>query len=217
MVIEETDFVPLPSSPFRRRGLWRRLHPQTFALLFALTIVILIVQFYPRSGDLSGDENTGMIVMEHGFPFIFNAVGVESFKLDFNALLANMLIMGATITWSMVWMERCSRRGEGMRTWHSIHSSTWIMIGFLVLLGLFVERYSFVQHETMTNYSDEVQGVPFVYHQVRDITDNPPPLITFDPIILVFDILLIGAAIAEVAYWFERLQPRPRVLVIEKK
>src|SRR5260370_674085 len=94
------------------------------------------------------------------------------------------------------------------RPWYRLRPQTFALLVRLILAAGILERFPFTNEYTaFTPYTDQERGVPFVYHRVRLQMDNPPTT-TFDSMILVLDLLLIGAAIAETTYWFEKWQRR---------
>jgi len=190
------------------------LHPKTLAFVFALIVVLAIFQLYPLAGDSTGDNHTGLLTMVFGFPVICVRIGVDSTDFVLDAFLVDVFVVGMVILAFTFWMDLWLKRLEAMRSWYKLHFPTWILLAILALVGVIVERIPIVLDPPYTDYMDEIRGVPFAYHRVRLIMDNAPR-ITFDSIMLAFDILLIGAGIAELTYWFERWQ-RNRILPIEE-
>ena len=183
--------------------------------------------------------------MELGYPLPFLTSWVrEGPELDAGALLADILAGGALIFALASWMERWLRRPVGA-PWFKLHSRTMFSLLVLILGGVGLEVYPTLHkytdaEERSNSYFDNLwfhngcldgglrwsgRGIPFTYHRVDPVETpetagymamNIAQETRFYPTILIFDFVLVGLAIAEAMYWFERRLRGPRVPVIEE-
>ena len=147
-----------------------------------------------------------------------------------------MLAVAIIIVALTFWMERYVGLQETDFTSYKLHFRTWILLSVLMAFGILLEAYPFINEysdEEMRNLPDDWgghqwlgRGIPFAYHRIepagslelRPLAIIEPRRITFGWTILLFDFILLGLAIAEPVYWFEKRQRRlARFVVIEEE
>jgi len=168
-----------------------------------LVLCACVLEFFPLFDRSDPNRFIEADRTDFGFPFSYLTIGFQSTQVDFGALLEDFLAVGFLVVVFTCWNERWSRNRDTMRRWNNLRPRSWILLGVLVLMGLLVQRITFVLDYAWTNYTDKVLGVPFAYYRVHHVSDNEPRT-TFDSTFLAFDLLLIAVGIAEVTYWFER-------------
>lgn len=207
---------------------WNKLHPWTRIFLCGLTLSACLLQVLPII-DRS-DSKLFIDAEDFGFPVSYLTLREHSTNpFDLTAFLGDILAVGALIIASTCWMERYLRQPNAMQSWRNIHRRTWILMVALIVAGTVIEVYPIIREygDERMNFPDNMpgtnwlgRGVPFTYHRIDSAEIYPrgsgliiPYRTTFNSTILVFDFILLGAAIAEAGYWFEKWQRRRPVAV----
>lgn len=243
MAFPSPEFIP-PRPPHpgseRRYHPWLR---ETRLLFFILILFAAVLELYPlrERADIHGF--LAETYMEMGYPLPFLTFWVrDGPELDVVAMLADVLALGALIIALVSWMERWLRRPMGA-SWYKLHSRTVFFLMVLILGGVGLEVYPTLHKytdadERRNDYFDNLwfhngcldggldwsgRGIPFTYHRVDPvqtpetagyIATNITQETKFYPTILIFDFILVGLAIAEATYWFDRRLRGRRVLII---
>jgi hypothetical protein len=240
MAFPSPEFIPPgPPCPGSNRP-WYLLRRQTLVFLLASIVGAGILQLYSIT-DMSGSDHFLVnIKMEMGFPLPFLTSWVrEGPELDVVALLADALAVGVHIVAFASWVERWLGRPVVR---YKLHFRTVFFLLLLILGGVGLEAYpslhQYSESEIRRNdYFDNLwfhhgcenglrwsgRGIPFTYHRVDPVQTpetagyiamNIAQETRFYSTILIFDFLLVGLAIAEATYWFERRLRGRRILII---
>lgn len=215
------------------RGYSYQLHSRALAFLLVSFLLAAILQFFPFDRS-EGNKFVVAVETQIGFPLAYASIGLGSIDVNVIALLADILVMAGIIALLMCWWQRWAGSLWETQPWQ-LHPQTWIFLAAISLGGVLLEMlpftYEYTDRERM-NLPDNLpgnhwsgRGEPFAYYRVdsaESLDPRPPGMdapsrFVFDSTISVFDFLLLGLAIGETTYWFERWQRMRGQIVIQEE
>lgn len=201
---------------------WNELHRSTRIFFVCLVLAACIAEFLPIIDRSDPKVFIDPDQTDFGFPVPYLTIRQHSpTKWDISAFLADIFAVGALILFLTCWMERYMRGPEMIHGWRKIHRRTWIFLAGMMVACIFLEVYPLVRDsDDQIRLADNMRGThwlgkggPFTYYRIDyaetswgSFLVTAPFRNLFDPLILVFDFILLGAVLAEAGYWFEKRQ-----------